>query len=87
MKKVIENAWEEARARGHSRLGTAHVLLGLVRQEEGIGTQILETFGLDLEDVRKQALRYLLDMDVAFFSASDLGPKTPSDEAIMEKPP
>jgi hypothetical protein len=87
LKKVMQNAWEEARARGHSRLGTAHMLLGLVRQEEGIGTQILETFGLDLEDVRKQALRYLLQMDIAFFSASELELRTASDQGIMEKLP
>ena len=87
LKKVMQNAWEEARDRGHSRLGTAHILLGLVRQEEGIGTQILETFGLDLEDVRKQALKYLLDMDIAFFSTSELRPRTPDDQAISEKLP
>lgn len=86
LRKVMQNAWEEARARGHSRLEIAHILLGLVRQEEGIGTQILKTFGVDLEHVRKEALRYLLQMDVAFISASELEPRTASDQAIAEKP-
>jgi hypothetical protein len=87
LRKVMQDAWEEARSRGHPRLGTAHILLGLVRQEDGIGTQILETFGLDLEDVRKQALRVVLDMDVAYFSAREPGPKAASPDAISEMPP
>jgi hypothetical protein len=86
LKKVLQNAWEEACARGHIRLETAHLLLGLVRQEEGIGTQLLDTFGLDLEDVRKQALSALLNLDHAVL-AGEPGPRPLSPNAITEKPP
>ncbi len=87
LKKTLQNAWEEARARNHAVLSTAHILLGLLRQDEGVGAHVLETFGLDREDVRKQALKFLLQMDIAFFAARERGPGTPSSEAISTRPP
>ena len=55
-KKVIENAIEEARALNHSYIGTEHLLLGLVREKEGIGAQILMNLGLKLDVVRQEIL-------------------------------
>ena len=55
-KKVVENAIEEARALNHSYIGTEHLLLGLVREKEGIGAQILMNLGLKLDVVRQEIL-------------------------------
>ncbi|HUB27303.1 MAG TPA: Clp protease N-terminal domain-containing protein, partial [Tepidisphaeraceae bacterium] len=57
--KVIEYAIEEAARLGHSYVGTEHLLLGLIREEDGVAGQVLRNLGLDLEKVRKQVLRVL----------------------------
>jgi ATP-dependent Clp protease ATP-binding subunit ClpA len=51
-KKVIELASDEARKLGHSHVGTEHILLGIVREGEGIASGVLESLGLSLEKVR-----------------------------------
>ena len=51
-KKVIEYALDEARSLGHNYVGTEHVLLGLLRETEGIAAQVLMNLGVKLEDVR-----------------------------------
>ena len=58
-KRVIEFAVEEARALNHNYVGTEHLLLGLLREGEGIAAQILMTLGLRLEDVRQEVLNLL----------------------------
>ncbi|MHC4712158.1 MAG: ATP-dependent Clp protease ATP-binding subunit [Planctomycetota bacterium] len=58
-KKVIELAFEEARALGHNYVGTEHLLLGLLRESEGVAAQVLVEQGLKLEDVREEVLRLL----------------------------
>jgi len=58
-KKVIEYAIEEARVLNHNYVGTEHVLLGLIREGEGIAAQVLMNLGLKLEDVRQEALNLL----------------------------
>ena len=55
-KKVIEYAIEEARALNHDYVGTEHILLGLLRESEGIAAQVLMNLGLKLEDVRQEVL-------------------------------
>lgn len=62
-KKVIEFAIEEARALNHNYIGTEHILLGLLRETEGIAAQVLMNLGLKLEDVRQEVLN-LLGADV-----------------------
>src|SRR5262249_44791972 len=52
-KKVIEYAIEEARNLNHNYVGTEHLLLGLLREEEGVAAQVLMNLGLKLEDVRQ----------------------------------
>jgi ATP-dependent Clp protease ATP-binding subunit ClpC len=49
---VVVLAQEEARALKHNYLGTEHILLGLLRMEEGLAARLLETFGVTVEDVR-----------------------------------
>ncbi|HEW79031.1 MAG TPA: NDP-hexose 4-ketoreductase, partial [Phycisphaerales bacterium] len=58
-KKVIEYAIEEARALNHNYVGTEHILLGLLRESEGIAAQVLMALGLKLEDVRQEVLNLL----------------------------
>jgi ATP-dependent Clp protease ATP-binding subunit ClpC len=56
-KKVIELAVDEARRLDHSYIGTEHLLLGLVREGEGIAAGVLESLGVNLEKVRQQVMQ------------------------------
>jgi ATP-dependent Clp protease ATP-binding subunit ClpC len=58
-KKVIEYAIEEARSLNHNYVGTEHILLGLLRESEGIAAQVLMNIGLKLEEVRQEVLNLL----------------------------
>jgi ATP-dependent Clp protease ATP-binding subunit ClpC len=58
-KKVIEYAIEEARNLSHNYVGTEHLLLGLLREDEGVAAQVLRNLGLKLEDVREEVLNLL----------------------------
>lgn len=58
-KKVINYATDEARGLGHNYVGTEHLLLGLVREEEGIAAQVLATLGIDAEVVRKEVAAFI----------------------------
>src|SRR4030042_589819 len=58
-KKVIEFAIEEARSLNHNYVGTEHILLGLLRESDGIAAQVLMDLGLKLEDVRQEVLNLL----------------------------
>jgi len=58
-KKVIEYAIEEARNLNHNYVGTEHLLLGLLREQEGVAAQVLMNLGLKLEDVREEVLNLL----------------------------
>ncbi len=56
-KKVIEHALEEARGLDHNYVGTEHLLLGLVREQEGVAGQVLHNFGVRLDDVREEVVK------------------------------
>lgn len=58
-KKVIELAMDEARALGHNYIGTEHLLLGLIREGEGVASQVLLNMGLDLNKVRNEVMNLL----------------------------
>jgi ATP-dependent Clp protease ATP-binding subunit ClpC len=58
-KKVIELAFDEARLLDHHYIGTEHLLLGLIREGEGIGARVLESFGLSLQEVRAKTIQVL----------------------------
>ena len=58
-KKVIEYAVEEARGLSHNYVGTEHLLLGLLREEEGVAAQVLMNLGLKLSDVREEVMNLL----------------------------
>ncbi|MFM7869125.1 MAG: Clp protease N-terminal domain-containing protein, partial [Planctomycetaceae bacterium] len=58
-KKVIEYGMDEARNLNHNYVGTEHLLLGLLREQEGVAAQVLMNLGLKLEDVRDEVLNLL----------------------------
>jgi len=58
-KKVIEYAIEEARNLNHNYVGTEHLLLGLLREQDGVAAQVLMNLGLKLEEVREEVLNLL----------------------------
>lgn len=59
-KKVLHLAVEEAQRLNHHYLGTEHLLLGLVREGDGIAADILKSLGLDLKKVRMQTIKLLV---------------------------
>src|SRR5688572_23354305 len=58
-KKVIEYSVEEARGLNHNYIGTEHLLLGLLRESEGVAADVLRNLGLKLEDVREEVMNLL----------------------------
>ena len=58
-KKVLELSLREALHLGHNYIGTEHLLLGLVREGEGVGSQVLKKMGADLEHVREAVVSLL----------------------------
>ena len=58
-KRVLELSWDEARQLGHNYIGTEHLLLGLIREGEGVAARVLENLGVDLTKVRQHIIRLL----------------------------
>ena len=58
-KKVLELSLREALQLGHSYIGTEHILLGLIREGEGVAAQVLQKLGADLNRVRQQVIQLL----------------------------
>src|SRR5882672_3319098 len=58
-KKVLELSMEEASQLSHNYIGTEHLLLGLIRENEGIAAQVLMNLGVKLEEVREEVLEFL----------------------------
>ena len=86
-KKVIEYAVEEARNLGHNYVGTEHLLLGLIREEEGVAAQVLMNLGLKLEDVREEVLNLLGHNLETAGGLHDVGGKSrPPKEKSKERP-
>ncbi len=73
-KRVLELAKEEAGNLGHDYIGTEHLLLGLLRESEGVAAQVLESMGLKLDEVRQEILEVL--------GAEDMIGKEPSGQNI-----
>jgi ATP-dependent Clp protease ATP-binding subunit ClpC len=78
-KRVLELSLEEARQLGHNYIGTEHLLLGLIREGEGVAARVLENLGVDLSKVRTQVIRMLGETaEVAAGSGSTGRNKTPT---------
>merc|ERR1711912_105057 len=58
-KRVLEMSLDEARQLGHNYIGTEHLLLGLIREGEGVAARVLENLGVNLSKVRTQVIRQL----------------------------
>jgi len=80
-KKVIEYAIEEARNLNHNYVGTEHLLLGLLREQDGVAAQVLMNLGLKLEEVREEVLNLL----GAGAEAEEAGPSAASGETKKGK--
>lgn len=86
-KRVLELSWDEARQLGHNYIGTEHLLLGLIREGEGVAARVLENLGVDLNKIRSNVIKMLGETktSTAGVSASSSSPsssggktKTPS---------
>jgi ATP-dependent Clp protease ATP-binding subunit ClpC len=87
-KRVLEMAIEEARDLGHSYIGTEHILLALLEEEDGVATRVLENLGADLSKVRSEVLGQVgetVEITIASNGNSnneifEMGSKTPTLE-------
>ncbi len=69
-KRVLELSWDEARQLGHNYIGTEHLLLGLIREGEGVAARVLENLGVDLNKVRSNVIKMLGETKPAQTSTS-----------------
>jgi ATP-dependent Clp protease ATP-binding subunit ClpC len=77
-KRVLELSLEEARQLGHNYIGTEHLLLGLIREGEGVAARVLENLGVDLTKVRTQVIRMLGETAEVTSGAAPGRTKTPT---------
>jgi ATP-dependent Clp protease ATP-binding subunit ClpC len=68
-KKVLELSLSEAKLLGHRYVGTEHILLGLLREGEGVAAQVLAALGADLDGVRERVIQLLAE-----YQAGKAGP-------------
>jgi ATP-dependent Clp protease ATP-binding subunit ClpC len=80
-RQVVVLAQDEARALKHDYIGTEHLLLGLLREEEGLAARVLETLGVELEEVRDQVARIVGQGEHV---ATGQIPFTPRAKAVLE---
>jgi ATP-dependent Clp protease ATP-binding subunit ClpC len=81
-KKTLELSAEEARSLGHNYIGTEHLLLGLIREGEGIASQVLLNLGLDLNTVRNEVMELLGSTLPGFSQGQQAKTKTPALDAF-----
>src|SRR5687768_8855253 len=88
-KKVLELSLREALQLGHSYIGTEHILLGLIREGEGVAAQVLQKLGADLNRVRQQVIRLLSGFQgkesTASAAAATGGGDTPSSSLVLDQ--
>ena len=84
-KKVLELSWDEARQLGHNYIGTEHLLLGLIREGEGVAAKVLENLGVDLNKCRSNIIKMLGETKTSSSSGSALA--TPGVSQTKAKTP
>ena len=87
-KKVLELSLREALQLGHNYIGTEHILLGLIREGEGVAAQVLVKLGADLNRVRQQVLQLLSGYQGKETSAAEGGGRsegTPSTSLVLDQ--
>ena len=85
VKKVIEFSNEEAAALNHNYVGTEHLLLGLLRETDGVAAQVLENLNVNLKEVRKEVLKELESFNLQLPSSPAAGPGPQSGAAASGK--
>jgi len=83
-KKVIELAVDEARRMNHHYIGTEHLLLGLVREGEGIAAGVLESLGVNLERLRQETIRVLSNAPTTKETAPEAGQESSTSASSPE---
>lgn len=73
-KKVLEYSVEEARSMGHNYIGTEHILLGLIKEKDGMASTVLKRFGVNYADIREQVLNFFKEPA----TGAEPGTKTPA---------
>src|SRR5258708_4254945 len=86
-KRVIELAVDEARRLNHHSIGTEHLLLGLVREGEGIAAGVLESLGVNLEKVRTQTIQVLSQRAAIAAEAKAFQEPLPPPPLLLAPPP
>lgn len=81
-KKVIELSMDEARKLGHSYVGTEHILLGLIREGEGVAARVLSNLGVSLNKARQQVLQLLGNNDAGSAGSSTSNVNTPTLDSL-----
>ncbi|WP_404406704.1 ATP-dependent protease ATP-binding subunit ClpC [Jeotgalibacillus malaysiensis] len=81
-KKVIELSMDEARKLGHSYVGTEHILLGLIREGEGVAARVLNNLGVSLNKARQQVLQLLGSNEAGGQQASNASANTPTLDGL-----
>jgi len=88
-KKVLELSLREALQLGHNYIGTEHMLLGLVREGEGVAAQVLQSLGADLPRVRQQVIQLLSGYQGRETVGASTGPSssegTPSGSPVLDQ--
>ena len=89
-KKVLELSLREALQLGHSYIGTEHILLGLIREGEGVAAQVLQKLGADLNRVRQQVIQLLSGFQgkesaASGAAASGSGAEAPSSSLVLDQ--
>jgi ATP-dependent Clp protease ATP-binding subunit ClpC len=82
-KKVLELSLREALQLGHNYIGTEHILLGLIREGEGVAAQVLQKLGADLNRVRQQVIQLLSGYTGGKEAAS--GEQTPQGSMVLDQ--
>ncbi|MBR1425129.1 ATP-dependent Clp protease ATP-binding subunit [bacterium] len=86
-KRVLELSWDEARQLGHNYIGTEHLLLGLIREGEGVAARVLENLGVDLNKVRSNVIKMLGDTKPQTSSVSSGSGSSSSSSSSKAKTP
>ena len=88
-KKVLELSLREALQLGHSYIGTEHILLGLIREGEGVAAQVLQKLGADLNRVRQQVIQLLSGFQgkesASSAAAATGGGDAPSSSLVLDQ--
>ncbi len=80
-KRVLELSWDEARQLGHNYIGTEHLLLGLIREGEGVAARVLENLGVDLNKIRSNVVKMLGESKPQTTSGSSSGSSSSSSSS------